>query len=113
LSRERLVSLLGAAEHGRGMVDVEVIESPERDWWVVADGRVVELHLLTDHCRDPCTSALKRARELSEPYGFAVLRLGTTWRSRAFDHLEELSCRRGTCCRYRLMEDEEGDLDAE
>jgi hypothetical protein len=94
---------------GRGVVHVEVIESPERDWWVVADGRVVELYLLTERGPDPFTSALKRARELSRPYGLSILGLGTTWRSRAFDHLEDLSCRRGGCCRYRAWEGDDAE----
>jgi hypothetical protein len=82
------------------VVHVEMVQSPQRDWWVVADGRVVRLFLASKACPDPFGSALEHARELSKPYGFSVLGIGTTWRSMAFDHLEELSCLRGTCCRY-------------
>lgn len=91
------------------MVYVEVIETPQRDWWVVADGRVVGLHLRTDECPEPFEPALEHGRELSQPYGVVVLSLGTTWRSEAFDHLEDLSCRRGSCCRSRETEEWEGD----
>ncbi len=90
-----------------GVVHVEVIESPQRDWWVVADGRVVRLFLTAEDCPDPLTAALSFGEELSKPYGMSILTIGTTWRSMAFDHLEELSCRRGTCCRYW----EEGDAE--
>lgn len=84
------------------MVQVEVIQSPQDDWWVVADGRVVRLYLATEECPDPYVAALTHGRELSKPYGLSILTVGTAWRSSAFDHLEELSCQRGTCCRYRL-----------
>jgi hypothetical protein len=78
---------------------VEVIETPQRDWWVVVDGRVVELHLAEEGGPGPLKAALQAAHTLAQPYGYSVLALGTTWRSRAFDHLERLSCLRGTCCR--------------
>ena len=83
------------------MVLVELIESPQGDWWVVADGRVVRLFLAGEECPEPFAAALNHGEELSKPYGLLILCIGTTWRSRAFDHLEELSCLRGACCRYR------------
>lgn len=79
---------------------VECIETPQRDWWVVVDGRVVALFLNEDDSGDHFSAALKKANELSGKYGYGTLSLGTTWRSRAFDHLEDLSCRRSTCCRF-------------
>jgi hypothetical protein len=85
------------------MVHVEVIEAPQGDWWVVADGRVVGLHLQSAECPDPFAVAYEHGLELSKPYGMSILHIGTTWRSRAFDHLEELGCRRGVCCRMREM----------
>ena len=39
-------------------------------------------------------------KELSETGGMLSLHIGTTWRSMAFDHLEDLSCLRSTCCRF-------------
>lgn len=78
-----------------------MIETPQHDWWVVADGRVVALYLKTGECPDPLEPALVHAAELSKPCGNRVLSLGTTWRSMAFDHLEDMSCRRGACCRMR------------
>ena len=87
------------------MVHVEVIESPQRDWWVVADGRVVGLYLKTEERPEPMGPALDHGRELSQPFGMSILSIGTTWRSMAFDHLEDLSCRRSTCCRFVPRED--------
>lgn len=89
------------------MVFVEVLQTPQDDFWVVADGRVVGLYLKTEECPEPIGPALDHARELSRPYGFSTLMHGTIWRSMAFDHLEDLSCRRGTCCRFRKL-DEDG-----
>lgn len=83
------------------MVHVELIETPQGDWWVVADGRVVRLYLAGDERPNPLAAALNHGEELSKPYGLSILGIGTTWRSSAFDHLEELSCLRGACCRYR------------
>ncbi len=92
----------------RAVVFVEVIQTPQRDWWVVADGRVVGLYLKSPDCPAPMEPAMAHGAELSKPYGMSILRVGTTWRSRAFDHLEDLSCRRGTCCRSRWADAEEG-----
>jgi len=89
------------------MVHLEVIEAPQGDWWVVTDGRVVGLHLRTPRGPDPFDAAYDQAAALSESGGMTILHTGTTWRSRAFDHLEDLSCRRGTCCRMREMTDAE------
>ena len=87
--------------HASRVIDVEVIETPQRDWWVVADGRVVALSLKRDGSGDHYRDALAHADEMSgEGVGFSILSLGSTWRSMAFDHLNTLSCRRGTCCRY-------------
>lgn len=84
-----------------------MIESPQRDWWVVADGRVVGLHLKSEERPEPMRAALDHGEELSRPYGMSILTIGTTWRSRALDHLEDMSCRRGACCRMREMTEEE------
>ena len=83
-----------------GMVFVELVETPQRDWWVVADGRVVGLYLKTDECPEPYRAAAAHGKELSETGGMLSLHIGTTWRSMAFDHLEDLSCLRSTCCRF-------------
>ena len=89
------------------MIFVEVIETPQRDWWVVADGRLVGLHLKTADCPEPLKQARDQAEELAKPYGFGILGIGTTWRSQVFDHVDDLSCRRGVCCRMREMTDAE------
>lgn len=86
------------------MVDVEVLETPQRDWWVVADGRLVGLYLLSDGCPDPQSAALDHADELRGPFGMSILGLGTTWRSRVFDHVDDMSCRRGACCKFQSRE---------
>lgn len=83
------------------MIHVEVIETPQEDWWVVADGRLVGLYLKTGECPDPHGPALEHGIELSHPFGMSVLHIGTTWRSRVFDHVEDMSCRRGACCKYQ------------
>lgn len=82
------------------MIHVECIESPQRDWWVVADGRVVGLYLLEKGEPDPQMAAMEHGDRLRGNYGMSLLTHGTTWRSRAFDHLEDLSCRRSTCCQF-------------
>lgn len=84
------------------MIFVECVETPQRDWWVVADGRVVAVYLSEGGERDMSafSAAQEHADELSGKYGFSTLTLGTTWRSRAFDHLEDLSCLRSTCCKF-------------
>ena len=81
---------------------VECIETPQRDWWVVEEGRVVAIYLSeSEDCdMDAFSAAQDHANELSGKYGYSTLTLGTTWRSGAFDHLEDLSCRRSTCCRF-------------
>ena len=86
------------------MVHVEVLETPQGDWWVVADGRLVGLHLKTERCPDPHEPALAHGSELSRPYGMSVLHIGTTWRSMVFDHVEDMSCRRGACCKFQSRE---------
>ena len=94
------------------MVDVECIESPQRDWWVVADGRVVAVYLREDDEPDPQVAAMEHGGRLRGKYGMSILTHGTTWRSRAFDQLEDLSCLRSTCCRFIPREgpaDWEGD----
>jgi hypothetical protein len=84
------------------MVDVEMIESPQHDWWVVADGRVVAVYLSEEEERDMAAfnAAHEHGDRLRGEFGMSILNLGTTWRSRAFDHLEDLSCRRSTCCKF-------------
>ncbi len=82
------------------MIDVECIESPQHDWWVVADGRVVAVYLNKDDAPDPHVASLAHGDRLRGRYGMSILSLGTTWRSHAFDHLEDLSCLRSTCCRF-------------
>ncbi len=94
------------------VVFVEVIETPQRDWWVVADGRVVGLYLESPECPEPLEPAMRHGTELSKPYGMSILCVGTTWRSMAFDHLEDLSCRRGTCCRSWFADEDESGEDA-
>jgi len=82
------------------VIHVECIESPQHDWWVVADGRVVTVYLNEDDAPDPHVASLAHGDRLRGQYGMSILSLGTTWRSRAFDHLEDLSCLRSTCCRF-------------
>jgi len=82
------------------VTDVECIESPQHDWWVVADERVVAVYLNEDDAPGPHAASLAHGDRLRGQYGMSILSLGTTWRSRAFDHLEDLSCRRSTCCRF-------------
>lgn len=96
----------------QGVIHVECIESPQRDWWVVADGRVLAVYL--NEAGDPgaMEAAMEHGDRLRGEYGMSILSLGTTWRSRAFDHLEDLSCLRSTCCRFIPREgpaDWEGD----
>lgn len=80
---------------------VECIESPQRDWWVVLDGRVMAVYLHDDEEEhDAMTRAMAHADRLRGKYGMGILTHGTTWRSMAFDHLEDLSCRRSTCCKF-------------
>jgi len=50
-----------------GMVLVELLESPQHDWWVVADGRVVGLYLKTDECPEPYRAAAAHGKELRRP----------------------------------------------
>ncbi len=107
-SRARLV-VVDSASNSAAVIFVEVVETPQRDWWVVADGRVVGLYLKTAECPDPLELAIQHGEDLSKPYGMSILSIGTTWRSRAFDHLEEMSCRRGVCCRMREMTEAEQD----
>lgn len=91
------------------MADVEMIESPQRDWWVVADGRVVAIYLKEEG--DPFLAAHDHCDRLRRRYGMSILGLGTTWRSRAFDHLEDLSCLRSTCCKFIPRGDEPDERD--
>ena len=82
---------------------VEMVESPQRDWWVVLDGRVMAVYLAESENgfdSDAWDAASDHADRLRGKYGCSILGHGTTWRSRAFDHLEDLSCRRSTCCRF-------------
>ena len=53
-----------------------------------------------DECPEPYRAAAAHGKELSETGGTLSLHIGTTWRSMAFDHLEDLSCLRSTCCRF-------------
>ena len=73
-----------AAPEPMGVVHVEVIESPQGGWWVVADGHVVRLYLATEQCPDPYLAALNHGEQLSKPHGLSILTIGTTWRSMAF-----------------------------
>lgn len=80
-----------------------MIESPQHDWWVVLDGRVMAVYLNESGDRMDFAAqdaASEHCDRLRGKYGYSTLTLGTTWRSRAFDHLEDLSCRRSTCCRF-------------
>lgn len=96
-----------------GVAHVEVLETPQHDWWVVADGRLVGLYLLTEECPDPHGPALDHADELRGSFGMSVLHLGTTWRSAVFDHVEDMSCPRGACCKFQSREGWIEDDDAE
>jgi len=94
------------------VIHVELIEAPQEDWWVVADGRVLAVYLKTPEDPNPYRAAERHADELRGRYGMSILTLGTTWRSRAFDHLEDLSCLRGTCCRFRSRDEEPEEWEA-
>lgn len=67
-------------------------------------GRLVGLHLKTEDGPDAHGSALDHGSQLSRPYGMSVLHIGTTWRSSVFDHVEDMSCRRGACCKFQSRE---------
>ena len=81
---------------------IEMLESPQHDWWVIVDGRVVAVYLQEEDDEDGAAfeAAHTHADKLRGRYGISILGDGTTWRSRAFDHLEDLSCRRSTCCKF-------------
>jgi len=100
--RARLVLLHQIAD-ASAVVFIELLETPQRDWWIVADGRVVGLHLKSGDCPTPLDAAMKQGEDLSPTGGMSILCIGTTWRSQAFDHLADMSCRRGQCCRMREM----------
>ena len=74
-----------AAPEPVGVIHVEVIESPQGDWWVVAEGRVVGLYLATQQCPDSYLAALNHGEELSGPHGLSILTIGlwpsTIWKS--------------------------------
>src|SRR5680860_424532 len=109
LLRSRIV-LSSADPQSSIMVMIEVLESPQHDWWVVQDGRVIAVHLESaDGTLDAMDAAMRQARQLSPSGGFVAYTHGTTWRSAAFDHLEDIGCRRGRRCREcaRLLAEED------
>ena len=72
---------------------VEVVENCWHDWWVVEEGRVMEIFLCDDSDGlGAMERALDRARAYTQPgHGLLTLAHGTDWRSMAFDHVR---CRR-------------------
>lgn len=69
-------------------VDVQVVESCWGDWWVVEDGRVTAVHLVSDdYDGEAFSHALEQADEASGKYGFAVYAFGIVPRCCAADYM--------------------------
>jgi DNA primase len=68
---------------------VEIVENRWHDWWVVADGRVVDVVLCSD---GDGPGAMSRALDRAEGYcasgqDLSILTHGTDWRSMAYEHV--------------------------
>lgn len=69
-------------------VDVQVIESCWGDWWLVQDGRVTAVYLVSGEDEDDAFSrALEVADEAFGEYGFAVYGFGIVARCCAADYM--------------------------